>query len=259
MKAMDNEQTIATTTSNIIVFVDNTPYGEAARAHAQYLATIFKTTVEELHEYNPLFKPNILKEAEEKNTILFVIGVKSKGNSTLFNAQKAISFIKDSRIPTMVVNNQTPLPTDYQRAVLPLDIERYEKEKAMWASYFSRYRIKNGIDSDTDLAVQIFTTPYKDDFLKAKSEGNLNFAKKIYDSLEVDYQLHSLPKNATLYEYALEWANNNSCSPLVIMMTPHLSFADVILGTKEAKIIKAEKNIPILCINQRDDLYVLCT
>ncbi len=245
--------------SNIIVFVDNSPYGVAALAHAEVLASIFKTTVEKRYSYDPLLKPRLLKEAEERNTILFVIGVAAKGKTTLFNKNKAIQFIKDSRIPTMVVNTQLPQPHDYKKVVLPLDVERQAKEKAMWGSYFSRYRVKHKLGIEEDLSVQIHSCQYKDEFLRDKTQGNVAFAERIYNSLEVPYQKHTVPKDSVIDDYALEWAARNNCSPLAIMMTSYRSIADLLLGTNESKIIGKEMNVPILCLNPRDDLYVLCT
>ncbi len=247
------------TVNNIIVFVDETPYGIAARKHAQRLASIFKTTVEEWREYDPFFKEKFLREAEEKNTILFVMGVAAKKGETLFHTKKAIQFIRDGRIPTMVVDDTQPRDFEYQKAIVSLDIDKQTKEKVMWASYFSRHWVKNGAEKDERFTIQLFSTFYKDEFLKNKTNDNLNFTKKIYESLEVDYELHSNTSTAPIDEIALDFARKNQCSPLVIMMTSFYSITDFLFGTRESKIIGKKHGVPILCINQRDDLYVLCT
>ena len=58
--------------------------------------------------------------------------------------------------------------------------------------------------------------------------------------------------------YGLEFAPQVSAGVEVIMMTRYYTLADVLTGPRERKII-GKTPMPILCINQRDDLYVLCT
>ena len=43
------------------------------------------------------------------------------------------------------------------------------------------------------------------------------------------------------------------------MMTSYYSLIDYIFGPKENAIIANDAGLPVLCINERDDLYVLCT
>jgi hypothetical protein len=43
------------------------------------------------------------------------------------------------------------------------------------------------------------------------------------------------------------------------MMTRFYSLIDMLFGAKESTVIGNEAGFPVLCVNERDDLYVLCT
>ncbi len=189
--------------------------------------------------------------AEENNTIMFVIGVSKTGKENYFNRKRAVRFIKPSRIPVMTVGKTMPPPTIYRHVILPLNIDRQAKEKVLWAGYFSRFYYAT---------VHILHTVYKDEFLRDKLRGNVVFTEKLYRNLEIDYQLHEIkPTVDNIDKYSLKYAEKIDASLTVIMITRYYSLTDWIAGPKEYVVIGNEEGLPVLCINERDDLYVLCT
>ena len=84
------------------------------------------------------------------------------------------------------------------------------------------------------------------------------FVEKLYENLEVTYEKHETEPQKYLDAYGLEFAPKVSAGVEVIMMTRYYTLADVLTGPRERKII-GKTRMPVLCINQRDDLYVLCT
>lgn len=189
--------------------------------------------------------------AEETNTIMFVIGVSKKGKENYFSARRAAKFIRPSRIPVMVVGNKMPEATVYQHVILPLDIDRQAKEKVLWAGYFSRFYYAT---------VHVLHTSYKDEFLSKKVKDNIAFAEKLYRNLEIQYELHNImPTVDNMDRHSLQYAKEINASLTVIMMTRYYSLADYLFGPKELAVLGNEDGLPVLCINERDDLYVLCT
>lgn len=189
--------------------------------------------------------------AEETNTIMFVIGVSKKGKNNFFNRKKAIKFIKPSRLPVMTVGNKLPEASVFQHVILPLDIDRQAKEKVLWAGYFSRFYVAT---------VHVLHTVYKDAFLKKKLQDNIDFTEKLYKNLNVSYQLHAItPTVDNMDKHSLQYAQKINASLTVIMMTKYYSLIDYLAGPKESSIIGNDDGFPVLCINERDDLYVLCT
>lgn len=275
---------------NIIAITDFSLYGEMAVRHGAILAAIFKTSLtiitnfsfDKTHQKNqPLPDPEqetlllnsmqnyldhnietfllaehftaekIFEFANETNAIMLVIGVEAKGKTTFFNRKKAIKLIKSSRIPVMTVGNKSPDKTIFQQVLLPLDIERQAKEKALWAGYFSRFYCAT---------IHILHPIYKDEFLKKKIKDNIDFIEKLYHNLEITYQIHAIPQAVgNMDAYSLNYADTVNGSLTVIMMTKFYSFADYLIGPKENALIGNPQGFPILCINERDDLYVLCT
>ena len=270
---------------NIIAIADNSEYGTSAIRHGGILAAIFKSTLTIITNFsfsknknqsentpkeqlelsnqliqndievfllsNPFSTDNIYSYADETNTIMFVIGVQRKGKDSLFNLRKARRFIKPSRLPVMTVGLKLPDNNIFRQVMLPLDIDRQHKEKALWAGYFSRfYHAK----------VHVLCGSYKDQLLKQKVKDNINFTKKLYQNLEIDYELHDFDHNIDdIDRFSIFYAPEIKASLTVIMMTSFYTFIDYIFGPKENAIIANEEGLPVLCINERDDLYVLCT
>ena len=199
-----------------------------------------------------IFPETLFRYAEEHNTAMFVIGVPDglgSDGGCFFTAKKAIKFIRQSRFPVMTVTFSYPDATYYKHIILPLDIVRQNKEKALWAGYFSRFY---------GSVIHILYPKYQDEGLAKLVNDNVAFVEKLYENLEVTYEKHETEPQNYLDAYALEFAPQVQAGASVIMMTRYYTLADVLTGPRERKII-GKTPMSILCINQRDDLYVLCT
>lgn len=272
---------------NIIAIADNSEYGTSAIRHAGILAAIFKSSLTIINNFsfskkiqnnlnenscneqleitnqliqnnievfllsNPFTLDNIYSYADETNSIMFVIGVQRKGKDSLFNLRNARRFIKPSRLPVMTVGLKLPDNHIFRHVMLPLDIERQHKEKALWAGYFSRFY---------HATVHVLYGTYKDQLLKQKVKDNIDFTKKLYQNLEIEYELHEFGRTIDdIDRFSIFYAQEINASLTVIMMTSFYTFVDYIFGPKENALIANEEGVPVLCINERDDLYVLCT
>lgn len=230
-------------------YEDHTPHadGDAWLLYAQKVVDHNIETIMLPHYY---FPETLYQYAEETNTIMYVIGVDKSGNEGFFSLRKALRFIKGSRLPVMTVGKELPDKEIYQHVVLPLDIERQAKEKALWAGYFSRFY---------QSTIHILHNDYKDAGLKRQVNDNIAFVEKLYQNLEVKYELDSVSVNQDIDRYSIEYAPTIGASLTVIMMTRYVTLGDLLTGRREKKIIGNPQSLPVLCINQRDDLYVLCT
>jgi len=250
--------------NHIIVLTDATEYGKNAVNYGNLLAAIFKASLEIIPVSSPFSKKKLFSEAEEKNTIMIVIAAAQKGSKTCFNASKAIRFIKNARIPVMVVGKEPPSQLAFQQVILPVDMERQTKEKAMWASYFPRFyetytKEITSNQTNHDYYIHILHPTYKDAFLKKKITDNIEFIEKLYQNLETRYKIYPLDKVDNPDLYALSFASQIDATLVVVMMTKFYSLIDLLFGAKEKALIGNAQGIPVLCINEREDLYVLCT
>ena len=269
--------------TNIIALTDFTEYGNSAVRHAATLALVFKSNLTVVHRFgfrassisqpaeneefrqivaefsdrvditvsNHPFLPHLLHHfAERHNTIMYVIGVSRKNGETFFNRCRALKFIAPSRLPVMTVGATGPIDPLWLNVLTTLDINRQEKEKSLWSGYFNRYG---------DATVHVLHTTYKDEFLREKLRDNLEFTDKLYQNLDIQAEKHEIAKANDLDSYALSHATDYHGCLLVIMTTSYKTIIDLLFGVKEKYLIANRFGIPVLCINERDDLYVLCT
>ena len=269
--------------TNIIALTDFTEYGNSAVRHAATLALVFKSSLTIVHRFgfrstsisqpaeneefrkivadfsdrvnitvsNYPFLPHLLHHfAERNNTIMYVIGVSRKNGETFFNRRRALKFIAPSRLPVMTVGATGPIDPLWLNVLTTLDINRQEKEKSLWSGYFNRYG---------GATVHVLHTTYKDEFLREKLRDNLEFTDKLYQNLDIQAEKHEIAKANDLDNYALSHAADYHGCLLVIMTTSYKTIVDLLFGVKEKYLIANRFGLPVLCINERDDLYVLCT
>ena len=216
----------------------------------QYIQQFVNHDLETILLTDYFFPEKIYHYAEETNTIMFVIGVDTVGKESFFNKRKAIKFIRPSRLPVMTVGKTLPEKNIFQHVVLPLDLERQGKEKALWAGYFSRFY---------NSVIHVLYPHYTDKSLQKQIHDNITFVEKLYANLEVKYQLDEIDAVKDIDLYSITYASKVNATLTVIMMTKYFTPADFFTGPREKKLIGNPQNFPVLCINERDDLYVLCT
>jgi hypothetical protein len=260
---------------NIIAIADDSACGRNALCFGEKLTEVFGATLTVVTRFgfsyeekkqksiNPpisqvghlqpdgyFFPETLYRYADEENTIMFVIGVDDEDKDALFNKRRALRFIKPSRLPVLTVGRKGPEDNAFQRVILPIDIERQAKEKALWAGYFSRFY---------KATIHVLHCNYPDEGLHRQVADNIAFVEKLYQNLEVQYQLDEVTPQPNIDHYALEYAPRVGATLTVTMMTRYRTLGDILVGPAERKLVGNATQFPVLCINQRDDLYVLCT
>jgi hypothetical protein len=263
----------------LLVLTDYTVYGDAAVAHAAAMSLIFhaelliiplsekETTYGEgftnalkvldkqnlpvIHYTKSLNLKTELYSFIEEHEIMMLILAVSPGKKSFFSYHSALRLIKKMRVPVLTVGKTLPKADAYQKIILPLDYLIYAKEKSLWAAYFNRF-----YKSD----IYILFKNYKDDYLHYKLHENVSYTKQLYENLLVTYYLHDV-ETATdnIDDYAWTFALQTGASLIISMTTKYLEIGDILTGTKEKKTIKHVDEVSYLYINQRDDLYVICT
>jgi hypothetical protein len=56
----------------------------------------------------------------------------------------------------------------------------------------------------------------------------------------------------------LSFAKKTGNSVMLFLMTEHFSLVDLFFGPVENRILGNKENIPVLCLNAREDIFVLC-
>jgi hypothetical protein len=80
----------------------------------------------------------------------------------------------------------------------------------------------------------------------------------MFNNLNVSYTIHSFKKIDNIHTFGLHFAKKTGNSVMLFLMTEHYSLIDLLFGPVENKILGNKENVPVLCLNARDDTFVLC-
>ncbi len=171
--------------------------------------------------------------------------------TSITNPTTLLRTFADCKIAYLVVSGQWSMASDQwpQATYFSLDHRRESKEKLIWASYMVRF-----FGSKLNVA----TPNYRDAGFREKLRNNLLFTQKMYRSLGVDYTTMNIPANFRSPDITLSQLLPSE-SLLIAMTTDKRDrdLGDMLGGPSELRLLK-QNPVPILFLNQRDDLYVLC-
>lgn len=142
-------------------------------------------------------------------------------------------------------------PPASPRVALTLDHQRESKEKLLWASYFARF---------CHSTITLLHHPYTDQAFRSRLENNFRYAEKIFSSLNLSYNRQPLPHGNQFVNPDLKAVTLPGID-LFISLVPDQRDRDLLdlLSTPlPRRLIHLAPATPILFLNQRDDLYILC-
>lgn len=160
--------------------------------------------------------------------------------------------LKDfSTCKTAYLTIRTTAPAPHiAHVALTIDFHRESKEKLIWSSYFARFG---------GSSLHVLYHDYKDEGLRQKWYNNMLFLHKFYTSLGITFAPHIVAgKAANVDADALPFIKESNFDLLVSVTTNEKDLLDSLLGTQEQRTIQNSEEIPVLFLNPRDDLYVLC-
>ncbi len=138
----------------------------------------------------------------------------------------------------------------FKNVVLSMNAMKECKEKILWASYFGRF---------AHSVTHIFYHRYKDEYLQRQLNLNIGFLRKMFRKFDIEtLNVHSLNRKTKLDLQALDYAKTNNCDVCIFQTTKNKSYIEFFTGLPERNVIYDMGNIPILFLNQRDDLFIMC-
>ncbi len=180
-----------------------------------------------------------------------IVGVVDKtARKTPIASKEILKNFSECKIAFLMVQQKLVCVESLKNVGLTIDFHKESKDKLIWASYFNRF---NGS------LIHVLYNDYSDEFLRTKWFNNLKFLDKIFSNLGVQYQKHVLGKQSQYIDVnALEYASKNQIGLLVSVTTKERDVLEYFTGVQENKTIINSHQIPILYLNPREDLYVLC-
>ena len=269
----------------VIAYLNNLDFAETCIEHSVQIAKILNKGLILLHIYDPLLTGVGVDEAERKlkelnsqisetqmhsyislkgetkevigklgqllNAVVIVSSInpeETKKNKA-DNPKTLLKNMEPSRVAYMICNQKRSI-VDYSKVLLPLNNARESKEKTLWASYFARC-----FQSE----ITLFYRTYKDSLYQKQLNLNLAFARKMLGQFNIIPSNHKSEDRKKLLDLqALDYADKENYGVIICQTTKDKSLFDRIKGLEEGKVLKNLKDKPILFLNPRDDLFVLC-
>jgi hypothetical protein len=162
----------------------------------------------------------------------------------------ALKAFRQSSIAFLFVNGEIPRFLSYKNVMVPIDFRKASKETSLWASYFGRFNRAQ---------VQLIYAHETDSDQADKLMRNLNFFQKFLSSLNVRYQpIAGKTSSWGICNETLTNADQWNGDVMIFSGSSAISLIDLLIGLPEKKIIKKAGSLPILLINPRKDICVLC-
>ena len=199
------------------------------------------------------------------NGILAVTAVDSAAPRTsLTHPKTLLRQFKNCKIAYFVVSGQWTVTSDHPpfnfqlspftfhlspfTSALTMTHRREGKEKLVWASYLARF---------LGSRVTIAHPDYNDGDLRMRWRNNMRFVDKMFAPLGITYSTAFLTKANRVDQAVLDELQPD----LLIARTTDTrerDFIDWLLPLPEYRLLTHPSHTPLLFLNPRDDLYILC-
>ena len=151
---------------------------------------------------------------------------------------------RELRIPFIMLKDTMPMP-NFEKILVPVAFLPEEKEKGSYSSNMGRF-----------LGSEIQILQAKD--YGTRAQKNVDAITKVYDGFELKYSVEMGKKDSFKVEKeAVEMAMSGEYGMVLITNSRDYGLDDIIFGPKEQHLFK-QTTTPLMCINPRGDLYVLC-
>lgn len=187
------------------------------------------------------------------NGVVAVAGVSTQARrGAPTHPRQVLKLFAQCKIAYLTVQAPLRSPQDYQRIAYGVDFRKESKEKLIWASYFARF-------AGSKLTMLHFD--YRDEGLRLKWRNNVLFMQKFFRGLNIQYTEGIVSGRAFFPETLICQTAASQGFGLLISVTTDtrdLDFLEWFAGTHEQRIIRNPDRLPVLFINPRNDIYVLC-
>ena len=157
---------------------------------------------------------------------------------------------RESNIAFLFVKGDIPEFLTYKNVLVPIDFRKASKETSIWASYFGRF--------NQSLVHLIYARETNKD-QKGQLMKNLFFFKKFLSSQNVAHQLIAGKSSSWgICNETIDSAKQLKGDVMVFAGSTYISLFDLLIGLPEKRIIKKACNLPVLIINPRKEICVLC-
>lgn len=179
-------------------------------------------------------------EKEEASMLVFEISNQKPFN----NISYLLKITRNLRIPYVFVKESFS-DIKFEKVLVPISFLVEEKEKGPFASGLGRH-----------MQSEILLMPAND--YGSKTKHNVNAIKTLLNKFNIQQTEIKAKKDSYKVEMeAVKRAKKENADLVLITASRDYGLDDIIFGPKELHIIK-KTEVPIMVLNPRGDLYVLC-
>jgi len=241
----------------ILLYVEDPKYGGPTTGEAEKRILKIESEHPEAHPAHVAMKGKTREVVDVLPTLLNgVIAITGVNNHARRGApthpHEVLRNFAHCKIAYITVQSPLSDPSKYNHVAFGIDFRKESKEKLIWASYFSRF-------NKSRLTMLHFD--YNDEGLRAKWYNNILFMNKFFKGLGVTYQQETVSGHALFPETLVcDTAATIGCGLLISVTTDtrDLDIIEWFAGTQEQRTIRNPQYLPVLYINPRNDIYVLC-
>ena len=187
------------------------------------------------------------------NGVVAVAGVNPKSRiGSLTHPKRVLHNFAQCKIAYLTVQQPLAPNETFSHVAYGIDFHKESKEKLIWASYFARFNHSR---------LHMLHFRYSDAGLHKKWSNNVLFMDKFFSGLNVTYASLPIQGRALFPETIVCRSAAQAGCGLLISVTTDTRNLDVIewfAGVQEHRTIRNPHQLPVLFINPRNDIYVLC-
>ncbi|MFA8436453.1 MAG: hypothetical protein ACEPOZ_18240 [Marinifilaceae bacterium] len=164
--------------------------------------------------------------------------------------QALLKVMRKAKVPSIVVQKDTPIGNSYQNIFLPVGYQRVNKEKMIWGSYFGRFH---------NARLYLLTAKETARELILQINSILVFTKNIFKQFSFEYEILSGNNKTNRIELEAFDRASKKGGLVVIMTNNYNSWLNDLFGAPELKSILNKQKLPVMCINPNKDYYLPCS
>lgn len=153
-----------------------------------------------------------------------------------------------SRTPFLFARTEKPLEYGFRRLLIPVDFRESVKDAALWGSYFGRLNgseivLVEPTDTDRDLWPKVVE--------------NLDAITRLYQKFNFPFHIEkSTASSWSVHGAGLKLATSSDL--LVFTGSFNVSLPDYLIGPFERRLVNRAKDVPVLLVNPRHEMCVIC-
>ena len=187
------------------------------------------------------------------NVVLAVVLCNSSApRHSLSHPKQLLKNFRQSKIAYLVINSQFSIPnSQFPTVALTLNHQRESKEKLIWASYFARFFHSR---------ILVLHHPYRDAAFLSRWRNNMRYLEKIFSGLGISYDSQPLEGGSEFGNPDLIAISHPDIDLFIALVADQRErdLGDLFASRPELKLLNNKQRKPVLFLNQRDDLYVMC-